>query len=60
VHAFVFLAIEILAVLALLYGFAQKNRWLMLLGGLLLLLGGPVHNRVRGFIVGGISGAMGR
>jgi hypothetical protein len=55
-----YLLIEIAALLALCYGFATKGRWFMLLGGLLLLLGGPVHHHVRGFVVGGIHGALKR
>ena len=57
-HDLLFLAIEVVALIALFYGFAKKSRWLMLFAGLLLLLTGPIHHRVRGFVVGGISGAM--
>jgi hypothetical protein len=60
VHELLFLAIEIVALILLFYGFAKKGRWLMLLAGLLLLMNGPIHHRVRGFVVGGVSGAMHR
>ena len=55
-HEFILITLEVLGIGFLLWGFARKSRGLMLLGGLLLLMGGPVHNRVRGFVVGGLAG----
>jgi hypothetical protein len=50
------IAIEVLSLIGLFYGFSRKSRGLMLTCGLLLLLGGPIHNHVRGFVLGQIGG----
>jgi len=51
------IAIEILSVIGLLYGYGNKSRNIMFLCGLLLLLGGPVHNHIRGLILGQVPGS---
>lgn len=54
------IVIEILALVGLFYGYGKKGRNLMLLSGLLLLLGGPIHTHVRGFVLGHLPGTKGR
>lgn len=43
--------IEICAIIGLVYGYSQKSRNILLLSGLLLLLGGPIHTFFRSFIL---------
>ena len=57
---FLSIVLELLALVGLLYGYMKKGRNLMLLSGILLLLGGPIHTQVRGFVLGHLPGVKGR
>lgn len=57
---FLSIVVEVLALIGLLYGYGKKGRNIMLISGLLLLMGGPIHNLARGFVLGGIAGMRGR
>ena len=47
--------VELLSLVGLFYGYSRRSRHLMLLCGLLLLLGGPIHNHVRGFVLAQVA-----
>jgi quinol-cytochrome oxidoreductase complex cytochrome b subunit len=47
--------LELLSLVGLFYGYSRKGRHLMLICGLLLLLGGPIHNHVRGFVLAQVA-----
>ena len=44
--------IEICAIIGLVIGYSKKSRNILLFSALLLLLGGPLHNFFRSFILG--------
>ncbi|BDU74527.1 hypothetical protein [Mesoterricola silvestris] len=46
------IAIECLGLIGLIYGYARKNRNLMLASALVLWFGGSLNDFIRGFIAG--------
>ena len=46
------LVLEILGLTGLIFGYAKKNRNIMLISGLMLWIGGSLSDAVHGFIAG--------
>jgi len=56
----ILIVLEVAGIIGLVYGFAKKNRTILLVSGILLLFGGPIHTFVRGLVFGSIPGLNSR